>query len=74
MPDLTGLSPEEKELALQEAEDRRLMQQIKQRELERKRKAEELRLKKAGSCQVNPGNASAGELRWEYMGMVCDSN
>lgn len=57
MPDLTGLSPEEKELALQEAEDRRLMQQIKQRELERKRKAEELsqlRLKKAG-CQVMPG-------------------
>ena len=64
LPDLTGLSPEEKELALQEAEDRRLMQQIKQRELERKRKAEELRLKKARSCQVMPGIA-AGELRWE---------
>ena len=53
LPDLTGLSPEEKELALQEAEDRRLMQQIKQRELERKRKAEELRLKKAGQCHSN---------------------
>ena len=41
--DLSHLTVEEKELAQQEAEDRRIMEQLKAREAERKRKVEELK-------------------------------